>query len=126
MEQEWVYSFCIAYRHARNRGKTRGCVAKVVGNRVFSGHTCKKLGKNLQVCGESGRKQGCFLDTHARNRAKTCGCVGKWYSDASDLSDLAGTGNKEVMIIKKEIDCDSQSLSVWCEVKITLRLQLLR
>lgn len=75
----------------------------------------QKIGQKLAGVWRKWSETGYFLDTHARNRGKTCGCVGKWYSDASDLSDLAGAGSKEVMIIKKEIDCDSQSLlSIVC------------
>jgi hypothetical protein len=73
MEQWWVYSFCIAYRHPRNRAKTRRCVAKVVGNRVFSGHTCKKSGENLWVCGENGRKLGHFRTHLQEIRRKLVG-----------------------------------------------------
>ena len=70
----------------------------------------QEIGQKLAGVWRKWSETGCFLDTHARNRAKTCRCVGKWYSDAWNLPDLASAGSKEVMIIKKEIDCDSQSL----------------
>ena len=35
--------------HTRNLAKTCGCVVKKVGNRVFSGHTCRKFGENSCV-----------------------------------------------------------------------------
>ncbi len=56
--QKWKEIGAFPDTHARNRAENCGCVAKMVGNRGDSGHTCKKSGKNSWVCGKSGRKLG--------------------------------------------------------------------
>lgn len=62
--QKWSENWDSADRHARNRAKTRRCVAEVVENRGICGHTCKKTGKKSWVCGEYFR-EACDMSVSA-------------------------------------------------------------